>query len=116
MSAADVRIADKRDQAEAARDRLLATVDEIKLRLAPKTLAQEAWDGAKHKGVAVADTAVTSARERPALAAGIAAGAAVFLARKPIFSLLTGLFSDQNDPDGADLESEEKKHGEAADE
>ncbi len=98
MSAADIRIAEKRGEAEAARERLVGTVEEIKLRLAPKTLAQEAWEGAKDKGVAAVDSAVTTVRERPALTAGVAAGAALIFARKPIMSLLTGLFSGEDKP------------------
>ncbi|MEO6247113.1 MAG: hypothetical protein ABIO85_00830 [Sphingomicrobium sp.] len=94
MSAAEIRIAVKRGQAEMAREQFVGTVEEIKLRLAPKTIAQEAWAGAKGKGAAAADSAVTSVRERPALAAGVAAGAALILARKPIVEMLTGLFSD----------------------
>lgn len=107
MSAADIRIAVKRGQAEAARERLVGTVEEIKLRLAPKTIANEAWEGAKDKGAAVAESAVTSVRERPALAAGVAAGAALILARKPIISLLSGLFSDTEKPVRAKSKSKE---------
>lgn len=98
MSAADIRIAERRGEAEAARERLLATVEEIKHRLAPKMIANDAWEGVKDKGVAAADTAATAVRERPALAAGVAASAALFLARKPILSLLTGLFGEKRGP------------------
>lgn len=107
MSAADIRIAEKRGQADAARQALVGTVEEIKLRLAPRTIAQEAWEGAKDKGSAVAETAATTVRERPALAAGVAAGAALILARKPIISLLTGLFSDDGKPARAKAKSRE---------
>lgn len=107
MSAADIRIAEKRGEAEAARARLVGTVEEIKLRLAPRTIAHEAWEGAKDKGVAAADSAVTTVKERPALAAGVAAGAALILARKPIISLLTGLFSDKDHPVRRNKKSEE---------
>ena len=107
MSAADIRIAEKRGEAEAARLRLMSTVEELKVRLAPKTIAHEAWESTKTKGTAVADTAVTTVRERPALAAGVAAGAALILARKPIISLLSGLFSDTDRPDRATIKREE---------
>ena len=107
MSAPEIRIAVKRGQAEAARERLVGTVEEIKRRLAPKSIAQEAWEGAKDKGAAVADSAVTTVRERPALAAGVAAGAALILARKPIISLLTGLFGGDDNPVSAKIKSKE---------
>ena len=96
MSAADTRIAEKRGEAEAARETLFGTVEEIKTRLAPATIAHDAWAGAKDKGVAVAGSAVDSVKQRPALAAGVAAGAALILARKPIIDLLTGLFTDKD--------------------
>ena len=98
MSAADVRIAHKRGEAAAARQRLLGTVEEIKLRLAPKTIAQEAWEGAKDKGSEVAEGTLTAVRQRPAVAAGVAAGAALILARKPLMGLISGLFSDPDEP------------------
>jgi hypothetical protein len=96
MSAADIRIAEKRGEAEAAREVLVGTVEEIKTRLAPATIAHDAWEAAKGKGVAVAGGAVDSVKQRPALAAGVAAGAALILARKPIISLLAGLFTDKD--------------------
>lgn len=98
MSASDLRIAEKRGHAEAARERFMGTVEEIKLRLAPRTLAQEAWEGAKDKGAEVAEGAVSAVKERPAVAAGVAAGAALILARKPIINLLADLFSDRSKP------------------
>ena len=96
MSASDIRIAEKRGQAEAAREALLGTVEEIKTRLAPATIAHDAWEGAKDKGVAAAEGAVETVKQRPVLAAGVAAGAALILARKPIISLLAGLFTDND--------------------
>ncbi len=98
MSAADVRIATARGEAEAARQRLASTVEQIKVRLAPATIAHDAWEGAKDKGAEVAEGAVTAVKERPAMVVGVAAGAALILARKPIISLLTGLFSDREKP------------------
>ncbi len=96
MSAADIRIAEKRGKAEAAREALIETVEEIKIRLAPATIAHDAWEGAKDKGIAVAGGAVDTVKQRPALAAGVAAGAALILARKPIINLLAGLFTDSD--------------------
>ena len=97
MSASDIRIATARGLAEARREELLATIDEIKLRLAPATMAHDAWEGAKGKGSEVATTTIASVRERPALAAAIAAGAALLIARKPIFGLVSGLFGKDDE-------------------
>ena len=99
MSAGDIRIAAARGEAEAHRQRLLATVEEIKLRLAPKTIAGEAWTSAKDKGSEVADTTLTAVRQRPVMAAGVAAGAALILARKPLLAFITGLFGDADEPE-----------------
>jgi hypothetical protein len=96
MSAADIRIAEKRGEAEAAREALFDTVEEIKARLAPASIAHDAWEGARDKGVAVAEGAVETVKQRPALAAGVAAGAALVFARKPIINLLAGLFTDRD--------------------
>lgn len=111
MSAADVRIAAARGEAEAARQRLAGTVEVIKTRLAPATIAHDAWEGAKDKGAEVAEGAVTVVKERPAMVAGVAAGAALILARKPIISLLTGLFTDREKPVRARKKSKEYDHG-----
>lgn len=94
MSAADVRIAAARGDVEAKRQKLMQTLDELKVRLAPKTIAHDAWSGARDKGTEVADTTISAVKQRPAIAAGVAAGAALLLARKPLYSLITGLFSD----------------------
>jgi hypothetical protein len=40
----------------------------------------------------VADDAVTAVKERPGLTAGVATVAALYIARKPLFSAVRGLF------------------------
>ena len=66
-----VRIAQARGEADAAKARLMGTVDEAKARLAPKTLAGHAVQAAKDKSIVLADDAVTKVKERPGLTAGI---------------------------------------------
>lgn len=111
MSAADIRIAQKRGEAEAARDALLGTVEEIKLRLAPATVASDAWEAAKDKGSEVAGNAVNVVKQRPVVSAGIAAGVGLVLARKPLIDLLAGLFTDKQKPIRANLKKKEQPHG-----
>jgi ElaB/YqjD/DUF883 family membrane-anchored ribosome-binding protein len=97
--AAKVRIARARGEADGAKARLMGTVDEVKTRLAPGRLASEAVQSAKDKSIVAADDAVTAVKERPGLTAGIATAAALFLARRPIFSALRGMFrSSDTDP------------------
>lgn len=73
-------------RAEVARRRteVMATAHELQERLSPKTLAREAWQGAKDKGADLAEEAVDAVRSRPVAAGGVAAAVALFLARKPI--------------------------------
>ncbi|GAA4039717.1 hypothetical protein GCM10022281_20730 [Sphingomonas rosea] len=80
----EIRIARARGEADAAKARLMATLDEVKLRLAPGKLASDAVQNAKNKGLVVADETVTAVKDRPLMAAGIAAAAAAFIARKPL--------------------------------
>ena len=98
MTAAEVRIAAARGEAEARRTALVATLEEIKQRLAPGAVAHDAWEGAKDKGGEIAESAIDAVRQRPVAAAGVVAGTALFLARKPLLDLLGGLFSDHDKP------------------
>ncbi|MDB5253868.1 MAG: hypothetical protein JWP27_3037 [Flaviaesturariibacter sp.] len=90
---ASVKEARARGEAEAAKARLTATLDELKARLAPATLASNAVQAAKDKSIVVADDTVSAVKDKPLLSAGIAAGTALFLARKPVFSAIGRLFS-----------------------
>jgi len=103
-----VRIAQARGQADAAKARLLATVEEAKARLAPKTLAGQAMQAAKDKSIVVADDTVTAVKEKPMMAAGLAGATALFIARKPLFSALGRWWrSGHDEPDDLDLDFEE---------
>ena len=98
MSAADIRIAAARGEVAARRAELLATIDEIKTRLAPKAVAQSAWEGAKDKTGEVAESTLAAVKERPLLTAAVVAGAGAVLARKPLFALVARLFEDREEP------------------
>ena len=98
MSAADIRIAAARGEVAARRAALLATIDEIKARLAPKAVAQNAWEGAKDKTADVAESTLTAVKERPLLTAGVVAGTGAILARKPLFALIARLFEEPDEP------------------
>lgn len=97
--AAHVRIARARGEADQAKARLMGTIDEAKARLAPGKLASDAVQTAKDKSIVAADDAVAKVKERPGLTAGIATVTALFLARKPLFAAVRGLFSG-SDEDG----------------
>lgn len=76
-----------RADAEQAQERLVATLHELQHRIAPKTLARDAWDGAKSKGADLAEDAVDAVKRRPVAATGIVAALALFLAREPLMDL-----------------------------
>ena len=74
-------------EAERARAKLMETARELQERLSPAVLAQNAWEGAKSKGADLAEDAVDAVRRRPAIAGGIAAAIALFLAREPLIDM-----------------------------
>ena len=71
----------------------------VKNRLALKAL--DAAEGSEYHGlfkgpvgIAYADDAVTAVKDRPAMAAGIATAAALFIARKPLFAAVARWFGE----------------------
>lgn len=98
--AASVREARARGEADAAKARLLGTLDELKAKLAPGKLASDAVQAAKDRSIVVADDTVTAVKDKPLMAAGIATATALFIARKPLFGAVTGWFrKDRADDD-----------------
>ena len=87
MSRDTPEIAAARIEAERARGRLMASAHELQERLSPRTLARDAWEGAKIKGADLAEDAVDAVKRRPAVASGIVAAITLFLAREPLMDL-----------------------------
>lgn len=69
---------------ERRRGELLETVHVLQARLAPRTLAADAWEKAKGKGADLAEDAVDAVKARPVAVGGVVAALAMFLAREPI--------------------------------
>ena len=82
-------IAAARLAVERSRARLMGTAHELQERLSPKTLAKDAWQGAKEKGADIAEDAVDAVKSRPIAATGVVAALAMFLAREPLWELAT---------------------------
>jgi hypothetical protein len=61
--------------------------DELLELVSPHTLARDIWEGAKGKGADLAEEAVDAVRRRPAIASGVVAAIAIFLARQPLIDL-----------------------------
>ena len=87
MSQDTPEMAAARIEAERARARLMETARELQDRLSPAVLAHNAWEGAKAKGADFAEDAVDAVRRRPAIAGGIAAAIALYLAREPLIDM-----------------------------
>ena len=76
-----------RIEAERSRARLMSTAHELQDRLSPRTLARDAWEGAKVKGADLAEDAVDAVKARPIAASGLVAAVTLFLAREPLIDL-----------------------------
>ena len=90
-------VAAARAEVDRSRARLMATAHELQERLKPRTLARDAWEGAKDKGAGLAEDAVDTVRARPFAATGVAAAIAVFLAREPLIDLAHQLYDGAAD-------------------
>lgn len=89
----------KRD-AEQARRRLETTMGALQQRLHPKTLATDAWEGAKEKGSDLTDSAMDVVRERPGAVSAALAAFTLFLARRPIGRAVGRMFAGKEEADG----------------
>lgn len=74
-------------KAVTARAQLMETAQQLQARFSPKTLAHQAWQGAKGKGADLAEDAVDAVKARPYATGGVVAALALFLAREPIMDL-----------------------------
>lgn len=97
MSADTPEIAAARIEADRARARLMVTARELQERLSPGRLSRDAWEGAKMKGADLAEDAVDAVRRRPAIAGGVVAALALFLAREPLIDLAGKMTGGSNE-------------------
>lgn len=81
------QVAAARIEVERSRARLMSTAHELQERISPRTLARDAWQGARNKGADLAEDAVDAVRARPVASGGALAAIAVFLARHPLMDL-----------------------------
>ena len=97
MSAADITRAKR--EAELSRRQLMATVGELQDRLKPASIATNAWEGVKDRSTELADDAVQAVKARPMAASAALGAVTLFLARSPIKSMASWLFSKKPDDD-----------------
>ena len=96
-SVTDPRIDQARRTVATARDRLIDTARELQLRLAPRTLARDAWESAKNKGADLAEDAVDAVKKRPVAVGGALAALTLFLARDPIKDGVSNFYTAMNE-------------------
>lgn len=95
MSAGELTMA--KQEAERARHRLAATAAELQQRLKPGTIASNAWAGVKDKSGEIADDAVEAVKARPVPVAAALAAFTLFLARAPLKSAVSRIFSGSDE-------------------
>lgn len=118
-----------RIRAEQSKEQFMETLHELQHRLAPKTLAQNAWEGARNKSqnawedarnksqdaweearnksADLAEDAVDAVRKRPVAAGGIVAGIALFLARHSLWKAGGRLVGGKSNRNEEEIEIEE---------
>lgn len=78
-------------EVERRRGRLIDSARELQVRLSPKKLTADAWEGAKSKGADIAENAVDAVKARPVATVGVLAAVTMFLARGPLMDLVGNL-------------------------
>ena len=108
MSRDTPEIVAARIEVERSRARLMDTAHALQERISPRTLAHNAWEGAKMKGADFAEDAVDAVRSRPLTTAGVVAAITLFLAREPVMDL-AGKLVDGAKAKGANRRSRKAK-------
>jgi len=103
------QVREARVEVDQRQHRLVALLHELQQRLAPKTLARDAWEEAKSKGADLAEDAVDAVRKRPLAATGAVAAVAMFLAREPLMDLAGKLWNGKSDKKPAKAKRKNKK-------
>lgn len=93
------QLAAARATVERSQSDLLATVAELKSRLAPANLASDAWSSVKQKGSQASGQGLKAVTEHPGPAGGAVLALALFFLRGPLVHLLTRIFGGK-EPEG----------------
>lgn len=93
------QLAAARATVERSQSDLLATVAELKSRLAPANLASDAWSSVKQKGSQASGQGLKAVTEHPGPAGGAVLALALFFLRGPLAHLLTRIFGGK-EPEG----------------
>ncbi len=105
----DEKVAAATRHSEAARERLVDSIQALARQLEPKRLARELWEDAKVKGADLAEEAVDAVKARPVAVTGVVAALALFLAREPIIDLAGKMISPKEKKSSARKARQPKK-------
>lgn len=105
----DEKVAAATRHSEAARERLVDSIQALARQLEPKRLARELWEDAKVKGADLAEEAVDAVKARPVAVTGVVAALALFLAREPIIDLAGKMISPKEKKSSARKPRQPKK-------
>jgi hypothetical protein len=106
------QVAAARIEAERSRAHLMATAHELQERISPRTLARDAWQGARNKGADLAEDAVDAVRARPVASGGAVAALALFLVRHPLMDLASKVTGGDKKRRKKSRKTSKKKHTE----
>lgn len=84
------RLTQAQMEVELAKQKLASTMGALKYRLAPGTIMTSTWEGVRGKGSELAEDAIQAVKDRPMTASGVLAAFCIFLARDPLWSMLSG--------------------------
>jgi len=96
---AERRLVQAQIEVEQAKRRLSSTLGTVKYRLAPGTIMNNTWDGVRGKGSEFAEGAIQAVKDRPMTVSSILAAIFIFLARDPLWSLVSGWLHGGGDED-----------------
>jgi hypothetical protein len=100
MKAAEAQLARAQYEAEQAKKRLASTMGALQYRLKPGTLMNNAWEGVRDKSTDLADDALQAVKERPGAASGVVAAVLIYLARDPLWRVVSKIFARNEEDDG----------------
>jgi hypothetical protein len=97
MSREPEQVALARLEVERAHKKLSATLGTLQEKLRPTTLVNNAWDGVRDKSGELADDALQAVKDRPVAVSGVVAAIALFVAREPLWRLVSTLLPAGNE-------------------
>jgi hypothetical protein len=97
MRPAEAKLARAQYEAEQAKKRLASTMGALQYRLKPGTLMNNAWEGVRDKSSDFADDALQAVKERPGAASRVVAAILIYIARDPLWRVVSKIFSRDED-------------------